>query len=66
MEEVQLYYLRSYHLSESHKMAISMGMKRMYAKKGGKRTLEEKQHISEGMKKCWTEWKNYWREQGLI
>ena len=66
MEEVQLYYLRPDHLTESHRKAISVGMKKMYERKGGKRTVEERQHISEGMKRCWNEWKAYWKEEGWI
>ena len=59
----QIYYIKpAYHLSQQHRMHISDAMYRMYAKKGGRRTPEERKHISNGMKKYWAYYKAYWTE----
>lgn len=51
------------HISMQHRMHISEGMHRMYARKGGRRTPEEKENISNGMKKFWAYYKAFWAKQ---
>ncbi len=52
-DDVQYYKLKNIKLTDEHKRKISEGMKMMYANRGGKRTIEERSAISEGMRRYW-------------
>ena len=64
MQEVKLYYLKEGVMTEEHKRKISESMKRYYATH--KMTDEHRKKISESMKEVWRQWKQYWKDEGLI
>lgn len=64
MEDVVIYYIKDYTLTEEHKRHISEAMLKHYSLHP--MTAEHKRRIGEGQRKRWRITKEYWREQGWI